>query len=216
MPLFLTKSHVPMIMFLWIVCSHHFVSVRSTLKFQIEEALRGSNSQGVRQHTKVTKCHGFLARNGHSTRLNCVSHGKVTICGCTMFVLADEKHGQSCTFGRGCCQTGFLLCALGHPLDMLSKMAQRLCNKGGLSLECHPISRRTKFQSATVFQVKSMSCTGKIVHVGAKPVECNINAFASCSGSVVFLLDVNQPQSVEASDFGCAVAIHSGAQTFIT
>eukprot|EP00957_Ditylum_brightwellii_P146359 11143858-Ditylum_brightwellii.AAC.1 len=40
--------------------------------------------------------------------------------------------------------------------------------------------------------------TGKILYVGPKHIKYDINTFTSCSRSIVFLLDVDQPLSVEA------------------
>lgn len=53
--------------------------------------------------------------------------------------------------------------------------------------------------------------TGDIKYVGPKHIEYSINSFTGCSGAIVFLLDKDQPASVDASDFGKAVAVHSGA-----
>ena len=57
--------------------------------------------------------------------------------------------------------------------------------------------------------------TGEILYVGKDFIEYNINSFTGCSGAVVFLLDVNQPDSVDQSDYGKAIAIHSGAHPVI-
>ena len=53
--------------------------------------------------------------------------------------------------------------------------------------------------------------TGEIIYVGEKHIEYSINSFTGCSGAIVFLLDKDQPPSVDPSDWGRAVAIHSGA-----
>lgn len=53
--------------------------------------------------------------------------------------------------------------------------------------------------------------TGEIKYVGKDFIEYDINSFTGCSGAVVFLLDQGQPDSVDPSDYGKAVAIHSGA-----
>jgi hypothetical protein len=53
--------------------------------------------------------------------------------------------------------------------------------------------------------------TGKITFVGDNHIEYDINTFTGCSGSVVFLLDMDQPSPVEPNDHGCAIAIHAGA-----
>ena len=53
--------------------------------------------------------------------------------------------------------------------------------------------------------------TGEITYVGLHHIEYDINTFTSCSGACVFLLDKNQPDSVDPADWGKVVAIHSGA-----
>jgi len=58
-------------------------------------------------------------------------------------------------------------------------------------------------------------CTGEILHVGKDFIEHDINSFTGCAGAVVFLLDMGQPDSVDPSDYGKAVAIHSGAHPVI-
>jgi hypothetical protein len=57
--------------------------------------------------------------------------------------------------------------------------------------------------------------TRHITYVGASHIEYTFNAFTGCSGAVVFLLDKNQPESVQECDWGHAVAIHSGAHPFL-
>jgi len=58
--------------------------------------------------------------------------------------------------------------------------------------------------------------TGEITHVGEKHIEYDINSFTSCSGAIVFLLDKDQPESVDPRlDHGKAVAIHAGAHPFM-
>ena len=52
--------------------------------------------------------------------------------------------------------------------------------------------------------------TGRITLVGDHHIEYDINSYRGCSGAVVFLLDVNQPQSVREGDYGKAIAIHAG------
>eukprot|EP00978_Attheya_sp_CCMP212_P017305 scaffold46056_cov48-Attheya_sp.AAC.1 len=42
--------------------------------------------------------------------------------------------------------------------------------------------------------------TGTITFVGVKDIEYSCNAFSGCSGAVVFLLDKDQPDSVQACD----------------
>jgi len=58
--------------------------------------------------------------------------------------------------------------------------------------------------------------TGEIKYVGPKHIEYSINSFTGCSGAVVFLLDKDQPASVDQSDWGRAVAIHSGAHPLMS
>jgi hypothetical protein len=53
--------------------------------------------------------------------------------------------------------------------------------------------------------------TGQITYAGEKHIEYDFNAFKGCAGSIVFLLDIDQPTSVQECDFGKAVAVHSGA-----
>lgn len=53
--------------------------------------------------------------------------------------------------------------------------------------------------------------TGTITYVGEKHIEYTINSFTSCSGAIVFLLDKDQPASVQDCDFGKAIAVHGGA-----
>jgi hypothetical protein len=52
--------------------------------------------------------------------------------------------------------------------------------------------------------------TGRITHIGSEHIEYDINAFTGCSGASVFLLDQDQPSSVQSCDFGKAVAVHAG------
>ena len=60
--------------------------------------------------------------------------------------------------------------------------------------------------------------TGEILYVGPNFIEYNINSFTGCcAGAIVFLLDQNQPPSVDAAaDYGTAVAIHSAAHPVLT
>ena len=58
--------------------------------------------------------------------------------------------------------------------------------------------------------------TGKILYVGQNFIEYDINSFTGCSGAIVFLLDKNQPSSVDKADYGKAVAIHSAAHPVLT
>jgi len=57
--------------------------------------------------------------------------------------------------------------------------------------------------------------TGEILYVGEDFIEYDINSFTGCSGAIVFLLDEGQPDSVDRSDYGKAIAIHSGAHPVI-
>ena len=52
--------------------------------------------------------------------------------------------------------------------------------------------------------------TGSITHVGPGRISYDINTFGGCSGTVVFLLDKGQPDSVQKQDWGKAIAVHSG------
>mmetsp|Transcript_33334 Transcript_33334/g.50290 ORF Transcript_33334/g.50290 Transcript_33334/m.50290 type:complete len:143 (+) Transcript_33334:1004-1432(+) len=58
--------------------------------------------------------------------------------------------------------------------------------------------------------------TGEIKYVGPKHIEYSINSFTGCFGAIVFLLDKDQPASVDQSDWGRAVAIHSGAHPLMS
>jgi hypothetical protein len=51
--------------------------------------------------------------------------------------------------------------------------------------------------------------TGEITDVGPKHIEY-INSFTGCAGAIVFLSDMEQPVSVEKSNWGKAVAVHAG------
>jgi hypothetical protein len=57
--------------------------------------------------------------------------------------------------------------------------------------------------------------TGGITYVGEKHIEYDFNSFTGCAGAVVFLLDKNQPSSVQQCDYGKAIVIHSGAHPFL-
>ena len=59
--------------------------------------------------------------------------------------------------------------------------------------------------------------TGVIEYVGTHHIEYTINSFTGCSGAIVFLLDLNQPEDslVQQCDHGCAIAVHSGAHPTI-
>ncbi|KAL3908894.1 MAG: hypothetical protein SGILL_008308, partial [Bacillariaceae sp.] len=57
--------------------------------------------------------------------------------------------------------------------------------------------------------------TGTITYVGEHHIEYDMNTFTGCSGAIVFLLDRNQPKSVQQCDYGKAVAVHGGSHPFI-
>jgi hypothetical protein len=57
--------------------------------------------------------------------------------------------------------------------------------------------------------------TGKILYVGMNHIEYDINCFTGCSGAIVFLTDVGQPNSIDACDYGKAVANHCGSHPVI-
>jgi hypothetical protein len=59
--------------------------------------------------------------------------------------------------------------------------------------------------------------TGKILFVGTKHIEYDMNSFTGCSGAVVFLLaGEDQHNSVQMCDHGKAIAIHAGAHPTMT
>mmetsp|Transcript_34808 Transcript_34808/g.38881 ORF Transcript_34808/g.38881 Transcript_34808/m.38881 type:complete len:145 (+) Transcript_34808:346-780(+) len=59
--------------------------------------------------------------------------------------------------------------------------------------------------------------TGKITFAGDNYVEYDLNSFTSCSGSMVFLLDKQQPEeSVKQEDYGKVIAVHAGAHPTLT
>lgn len=59
--------------------------------------------------------------------------------------------------------------------------------------------------------------TGKITFAGDNHVEYDLNSFTSCSGSLVFLLDKQQPEeSVRQEDYGKVIAVHAGAHPTLT
>jgi hypothetical protein len=58
--------------------------------------------------------------------------------------------------------------------------------------------------------------TGKITLAGDGHIEYDINSFTGCSGAIVFLLDQNQPGSVQECDHGKAIAVHGGAHPTLT
>ena len=51
---------------------------------------------------------------------------------------------------------------------------------------------------------------GTITFVGEHHVEYDINAFEGCAGAIVFLLDVDQHESVSPQDYGNAIGVHTG------
>lgn len=53
--------------------------------------------------------------------------------------------------------------------------------------------------------------TIKAVGEGSNHIEYDLNTFTGCAGAIVFLLDKHQPESVDPSDFGKAIAVHAGA-----
>jgi len=57
--------------------------------------------------------------------------------------------------------------------------------------------------------------TGKIAHVGEQHIEYDVNTFTGCSGAIVFLLDKDQPSSVQSCDHGKAIAVHAGSHPFL-
>lgn len=57
--------------------------------------------------------------------------------------------------------------------------------------------------------------TGKITYVGKQHIEYTCNTFTGCSGALVFLLDEDQPNSVQRCDYGKAIAVHSGSHPFL-
>eukprot|EP00978_Attheya_sp_CCMP212_P016202 scaffold42250_cov44-Attheya_sp.AAC.1 len=58
--------------------------------------------------------------------------------------------------------------------------------------------------------------TGEIILVGDNHIEHNINSFTGCSGAVIFLLDKEQPSSVDKDlDIGKAIAVHVGSHPSI-
>jgi hypothetical protein len=56
---------------------------------------------------------------------------------------------------------------------------------------------------------------GQIIYVGESHIEYDINSFTGCSGAIVFLLDKNQPPSVQSCDFGKAV-VHSQSHPILS
>lgn len=53
--------------------------------------------------------------------------------------------------------------------------------------------------------------TGEIAF-GEHHIEHNVNTYSGCSGSLIFLLDQDQPDSVDHDDFGKVIAIHIGSK----
>ena len=58
--------------------------------------------------------------------------------------------------------------------------------------------------------------TGEITRVYGDHIEYDLNSFTGCSGATVFLLDRDQPSSVQPCDYGCAVAVHAGSHPVLT
>jgi hypothetical protein len=58
--------------------------------------------------------------------------------------------------------------------------------------------------------------TGEIIKVRGEYIEYDVNSFTGCSGAIIFLLDKQQPQSVQPCDYGCAVAVHAGSHPVFT
>jgi hypothetical protein len=52
--------------------------------------------------------------------------------------------------------------------------------------------------------------TGEITYVGDDHIEYSINSFKGCSGAIVFLLNYGQPESLNRSYYGKAIAVHAG------
>jgi len=58
--------------------------------------------------------------------------------------------------------------------------------------------------------------TGEILLVGDKHIEHNINTFKGCAGAVAFLLDKDQPLSLDRHlDIGKTIAVHVGSHPSI-
>ena len=57
--------------------------------------------------------------------------------------------------------------------------------------------------------------TGTITYVGKDHIEYTCNTFTGCSGAIVFLLDGNQPDSVQQCDWGKCIAVHSGSHPYL-
>jgi hypothetical protein len=55
--------------------------------------------------------------------------------------------------------------------------------------------------------------TGEITYVADHHIEYDVNTFGGCSGAIVFLLDMNQPTTVNPEDYGKAIAVHTGSST---
>jgi hypothetical protein len=52
--------------------------------------------------------------------------------------------------------------------------------------------------------------TGEISYVGDHHIEYSINSLKGCSGAIVFLLNCGQPESLNRSHYGKAIAVHAG------
>ena len=55
-----------------------------------------------------------------------------------------------------------------------------------------------------------------ITLAGDRHIEYDINSFTGCAVAIVFLLDENQPGSVQEGDYGKAIAVHGGAHPTLT
>ncbi|CAB9506960.1 expressed unknown protein [Seminavis robusta] len=56
--------------------------------------------------------------------------------------------------------------------------------------------------------------TGKITFVGKH--EYDLNSFSGCSGAIVFLLDKNQPDTLQSVNYGRAIAVHVGTHPLLS
>lgn len=68
-----------------------------------------------------------------------------------------------------------------------------------------------------IYGSKNRVCiyTGKVALISdnGETFEHDINTFKGCSGAVIFLLDTDQPESMDSAVFGMAVGIHVGGLT---
>jgi hypothetical protein len=56
--------------------------------------------------------------------------------------------------------------------------------------------------------------TREITDVGDSHIEYDTNSFEGCSGAIVFLLDKQQPEPVQETDYAYAIAVHAGAHPY--